>query len=721
MALTLHLRYAENLKGRAERLAKVSFRGLSHYTKTVENMEESVIFDEMFEWPVARPIESEEVIDIQVYNYNKYLSNRLVGTFRMILQELIEVGNVKISDCLLDANNVVMKTTITFELTYNAPDGSVGLWQKGGFEKLRSNDLRRGLSEEEQQNELNKIDQRSMVADFERDADSQSIRSVKSQSSQSQSKSIKGSMLSLVSRSSASKSPTKSSGSRTLGSVVKMAMMMKQKPFSGSDTDEDRLTLTGNEELDPDSSDLDAKAAEVASMLAATNRNLDQDEGTGMHVPLAVQGKRGKSTLMSEDSLMKAQDFQVCVTIIEARQLAGLNMDPVVCVQVGDQKKYTSVKESTNCPYYNEYFVFDFHMPPLMLFDKIISLTVCQSGRILKTSRVLGSYKLDVATVYAQSDHQFYHKWAMLMDPDDINGGVKGYLKCDIAVIGKGDSVKVPPKSDKEDEDIEANLLLPDGVPADRQKARYVVKIFKAEGLPKMNTGVMASVKKAFTGENRDLADPYVEVHFAGHKGKTSVKKGCYEPVWNEQVVFTEMFPPLCRRLKLQLRDSDSVNDDIIGTHFIDLSSISNEGEKGFLPTYGPAWVNMYGSTRDYRIIGKQGHLNDGLGEGVSYRGRLLVALKTEIIDSEDLGATLVEVEAAPPISENAAGRPEEYFLLGVFLEATMIDRKIGDKPIHFEISFGNAGNVMDGYNAPCRNSRDDSSGDSEAGSDRED
>lgn len=51
---------------------------------------------------------------------------------------------------------------------------------------------------------------------------------------------------------------------------------------------------------------------------------------------------------------LKSQDFQVCVTIIEARQLAGLNMDPVVCVQVGEIKKYTSVKESTNCPYYNE-------------------------------------------------------------------------------------------------------------------------------------------------------------------------------------------------------------------------------------------------------------------------------------------------------------------------------------------------------------------------------
>ena len=29
--------------------------------------------------------------------------------FRMILQELVDVGNVKISDSLLDANNVVMK------------------------------------------------------------------------------------------------------------------------------------------------------------------------------------------------------------------------------------------------------------------------------------------------------------------------------------------------------------------------------------------------------------------------------------------------------------------------------------------------------------------------------------------------------------------------------------------------------------------------------------
>ena len=52
--------------------------------------------------------------------------------------------------------------------------------------------------------------------------------------------------------------------------------------------------------------------------------------------------------------MYRATLTQVCITVIEARHLAGINMDPVVCVQVGECKKYTSVKESTNCPYYNE-------------------------------------------------------------------------------------------------------------------------------------------------------------------------------------------------------------------------------------------------------------------------------------------------------------------------------------------------------------------------------
>ncbi|KAK5623686.1 hypothetical protein CRENBAI_008292 [Crenichthys baileyi] len=418
-----------------------------------------------------------------------------------------------------------------------------------------------------------------------------------------------------------------------------------------------------------------------------------------------VSNKRSKPDIKMEPSSGRPMDYQVSVTVIEARQLVGLNMDPMVCVEIGEEKKYTSMKESTNCPYYNEYFVFDFHVPPDVMFDKILKVSVIHSKNLLRSGTLVGSFKMDVGTIYFQPEHQFYHKWALLSDPEDITAGCKGYVKCDIAVVAKGDTIKTPHKANEsDDDDIEGNLLLPEGVPAERQWARYYLKIYRAEGLPRMNTSIMANVKKAFIGENKDLVDPYVQVLFAGQKGKTSVQKSCYEPIWNEQIVFTEMFPPLCKRMKIQIRDSDKVNDVAIGTHFLDLKKISNDGDKGFLPTLGPAWVNMYGSTRTYTLMDEYQELNEGLGEGVSFRARLLISLGVEILDpsSPDItSSTEVQVEGVPKISETATGKAEDFFLFGSFLEATMIDRKIGDKPISFEVTIGYYGSESDGVIQP--------------------
>lgn len=94
------------------------------------------------------------------------------------------------------------------------------------------------------------------------------------------------------------------------------------------------------------------------------------------------------------------------------------------------------------------------------------------------------------------------------------------------------------------------------------------------------------------------------------------------------------------------------MNDVAIGTHYFDLRRISNEqdGDKGgkseflivswrllftyslsilfsssllfsgFLPTFGPAWINVYGSARNFSLGDDTGELNEGIGEGVSYR-----------------------------------------------------------------------------------------------------
>ncbi len=76
----------------------------------------------------------------------------------------------------------------------------------------------------------------------------------------------------------------------------------------------------------------------------------------------------------------------------------------------------------------------------------------------------------------------------------------------------------------------------------------------------------------------------------------------------------------------------------------------------GFIPTFGPAFVHLYGSTRDYSLIDEHSELNDGLGEGVSYRGRLLIALKTDISDSIDTAPSEVEIEATQSINEVRKG-----------------------------------------------------------------
>ena len=97
--------------------------------------------------------------------------------------------------------------------------------------------------------------------------------------------------------------------------------------------------------------------------------------------------------------------------------------------------------------------------------------------------------------------------------------------------------------------------------------------------------------------------------------------------------------------------------------------------------------------------------LNEGIGEGVAFRGRLVIAFHVDLIDSSSDESSLqdIEDEVEPrniqQLSENGLGRVEEFFLFSTFLEASMIDKKGAEKPISFEISMGNYGNVVDGRN----------------------
>ncbi|KFU83518.1 Fer-1-like 4, partial [Chaetura pelagica] len=384
---------------------------------------------------------------------------------------------------------------------------------------------------------------------------------------------------------------------------------------------------------------------------------------------------------------------QVGINIIEAQKLVGVNINPFVVVKVGEEKRQTATQKSTNCPFYNEYFLFEFHEPRDILFHRLIEISVFHSKKIPFLGRCIGTFKMDVLTVYSQPDHRFFQKWAVISDPTDTRAGVKGFVKCNVCVTARGDTVGSLPTSSSRDEHIERNLLLPKRVPAERPWARVCIRLYRAEGLPSMSAGIMGGLSKII-GENKVFVDPYVQVSFCGQQGETSVETNTTEPVWNEQISFIEMFPPLARKIKVQVLDDANVGDVAIATHFIDLQQISDPGRNGFNPTFGPAWVNLYGSPQNSALRDVHRELNEGRGEGISYRGRVLMAIAVEIFSSPSLAPeeVIVEVEELHPLPENALGKKEEFLLFAAFFEATMMDSSLGSKPVSFEVSIGNYG-----------------------------
>ncbi|ELU18287.1 hypothetical protein CAPTEDRAFT_185768 [Capitella teleta] len=245
--------------------------GVSHYSKILENVDENAVFDELFEWPVARPIESEEQIDIQLFNYNKYLSNRLLGSFRMVLQQLIEVGHLNVSDCLLDDNNVLTKTCLTFELTYNAPDGSVGTWQKSTL------DLEEGSHVCD--------DERHLLAPDKGASDSDSMPS-------SPSKSFRGSRL------------------RSIKSIGKMMKLGKQRPAP----DDEQYLLGGSREdiaTDQEISQMEERLLVPPSRADDDSYSDGQTSNSAITAPVTVNAKKAKPQSRMGQASLKAQDFQV--------------------------------------------------------------------------------------------------------------------------------------------------------------------------------------------------------------------------------------------------------------------------------------------------------------------------------------------------------------------------------------------------------------------------
>ncbi|NWZ74574.1 DYSF protein, partial [Acrocephalus arundinaceus] len=112
---------------------------------------------------------------------------------------------------------------------------------------------------------------------------------------------------------------------------------------------------------------------------------------------------------------------QIRVKVIEARQLPGIQIRPVVKVTVAGQTRRTRIRKG-NSPFFDETFFFNVFESPSELFDAPIFLTVVDS-RSFRTDSVIGEFRMDVETVYSEPKHAFRRKWLLLSDPEDFSAG----------------------------------------------------------------------------------------------------------------------------------------------------------------------------------------------------------------------------------------------------------------------------------------------------------
>uniref|UniRef100_A0A4W3IN78 C2 domain-containing protein n=1 Tax=Callorhinchus milii TaxID=7868 RepID=A0A4W3IN78_CALMI len=378
--------------------------------------------------------------------------------------------------------------------------------------------------------------------------------------------------------------------------------------------------------------------------------------------------------------------FQVRVRVVEGRQLPGINLKPVVKVTAAGQSKTTRIRKGNN-PF----------------FDEVTSNIVFNS-RSMRTDSVIGEFK-----------------WLLLCDPDDLSAGAKGYLKVSLCVLAAGDEAPLERKELLEDrEDIETNLLRPSGVAL--RGAYFTLKLYRAEDLPQMDDAVLDSVKQifGFDSNKKNLVDPFVEVSFAGKTVCSKIMEKNANPQWNQSLVLPIRVSGW-RRLSFTEQQITCVQDrlthnDVVGTTYLCMSKISAsggeiEGERrnkgthihacpcsvddglGYLPTFGPCFLNLYGSPREFTgFPDPYVDMNLGKSEGMAYRGRVLLEMNTMLTERTE--QKIEDIPSDDLFRLEKFLRRRKFYLCATFYSATML-QDVADA-IQFEVSIGNYGNKFD-------------------------
>ena len=311
------------------------------------------------------------------------------------------------------------------------------------------------------------------------------------------------------------------------------------------------------------------------------------------------------------DHPLRPGDYRLQVHVIEARDLVGRDMnnlsDPSLVISAFGQKKRTVTRYRARSVVWDEHLFFEAKaLTQEDLTRGVVDIQVYDLDNF-STNDLIGQFSIDLPHLYYSSNHEIHRKWIALSSPawareglklslsltgnsavtaslqDDEAGGVQGYVRLSITLLGPGDKAVVHDQDDESDHESSALMCLPEI----RRELRFLrVRVLRAEQLPDMD-------KTASGGSTAAGLDAFVHIKFNGYGAKTNIIKS-KNPAWMQEFWIPVLVPTVGQLITITVKDRDafSADDDI------DVLTLSfDDVLSGRVPLIG--WWHLYGSKSD--------------------------------------------------------------------------------------------------------------------------
>lgn len=191
------------------------------------------------------------------------------------------------------------------------------------------------------------------------------------------------------------------------------------------------------------------------------------------------------------------------------------------------------------------------------------TITIKVMNKGIFRDEMIGTYEFDMTTVYFKDKHVIQHQWIALFNPEGEDfSEITGNLKISIAVQGPGDEqVQLSDQSGPDSAD--AAVLMPAQIKKEFKQLK--LRFIQANNLPKMDTF--------------GTIDAFVCGKFNGKLIRTVAVKSRNEVCPIEQEFLLPIQWPLASdRLLLQLKDEDTVVDELVGSMHFSLKQLIRDG-----------------------------------------------------------------------------------------------------------------------------------------------